>query len=175
MYFVTICTKDRKLFFGNIVKEKMQLTKIGKVAEKFWLEIPNHFPFVELDEFVIMPNHIHGIIEIAKNVGTSDVGTQDFAFSHDKISNIGTQKLVFLREYRNKLGAQSRNLSSIIRGFKIGVKKFCKNNNIIFVWQPRFYDRIIRDEKELNNIRQYIIDNLLKWELGRNNPVNLFM
>ena len=63
----------------------------------------------------------------------------------------------------------------LYNSLKIGVKKFCKNDNIIFDWQPRFYDRIIRDEKEYNNIRQYIIDNPLKWELDRNNPVNIFM
>ena len=171
LYFVTICTKDRELYFGDIINEKMRLSRIGRAVERFWLEIPKHFPFVELDEFVIMPNHIHGIIEIARdaeiqNVGTQNVGTQ----------NVGTQNFVFLQEeYQNKLGPQSKNLSSIIRGFKIGVKKFCTNNNVIFAWQSRFYDRIIRNEKELNNIRQYIIDNPLKWELDRNNPVNLFM
>ncbi|MDD5291282.1 MAG: transposase [Patescibacteria group bacterium] len=160
LYFVTICTKDRELYFGDIVNEKMQLSKIGRAAERFWLEIPRHFPFVGLDEFIIMPNHIHGIIKI-ENVGTQNVGTQNF---------------VFLQEgYQNKLGPQSKNLSSIIRGFKIGVKKFCTSNNIVFAWQARFYDRIIRNEKELNNIRQYIINNPLKWELNRNHAANLFM
>ena len=64
MYFVTICTKDREEFFGKIEDGEMVLSKIGKIAEKFWKEIPKHFPFVILDEFVIMPNHVHLIIEI---------------------------------------------------------------------------------------------------------------
>ncbi len=63
-YFVTICCKNREMFFGDVVVGKMQLSEIGKIAEKFWLEIPDHFSFVKLDKFIIMPNHIHGIIEI---------------------------------------------------------------------------------------------------------------
>lgn len=66
-YFVTIVTKNRECFFGEISKTKqMILSKIGEVAEKFWLKIPSHFPFVELDKFVVMPNHVHGIIIINK-------------------------------------------------------------------------------------------------------------
>jgi REP element-mobilizing transposase RayT len=65
-YFVTICTKDKQKYFGNIENEKMVLNEIGEIVEKFWLEIPKHFPSVVLDEFVIMPNHVHGIIIINK-------------------------------------------------------------------------------------------------------------
>lgn len=168
LYFVTICTVNRDLFFGNIFKGEMRLSEIGAIAEKYWREIPKHFPFVSLDEFVIMPNHVHGIIEI-NNAG-------DNVFSSSMRTN-GTQNLVFLREreYQNKFGPQSKNLSSIIRGFKIGVKKFCTINNILFDWQPRFHDRIIRDEKEYNNVLQYIFDNPMKWELDRNNQENLCM
>lgn len=63
-YFVTICTKDHKSFFGEVSDGKMCLSKIGGIARKFWLDIPNHFPFVDLDEFIIMPNHVHGIVII---------------------------------------------------------------------------------------------------------------
>ncbi|MFC1613267.1 transposase [Patescibacteria group bacterium] len=175
-YFVTICTKNREFYFGDIVGTQdfafiqsqpfpqLQATKIGKIAEECWREIPDHFPFVTLDEFVIMPNHIHGIIIIDDNAKTQNVGTQ----------NVGTQNLAFLREYKNQFGPQSKNLSSIIRGFKIGVTKYA-NNNLKFAWQPRFHDRIIRNDNELNKIRQYIINNPLKWELDRNNPEKLFM
>ena len=65
-YFVTICTKDREYFFGEINDDVMKLSEIGKLAENFWLEIPQHFPFVILDAFVVMPNHVHGIILINK-------------------------------------------------------------------------------------------------------------
>ena len=68
MYFVTICTKDREELFGEVVNEKMILNDVGKIANQFLQEIPKHFPFVNLDEFVVMPNHVHGILEINKNV-----------------------------------------------------------------------------------------------------------
>lgn len=159
------------MFFGDVVAGKMRLSEIGKIAEKFWLEIPGHFPFIKLNKFIIMPNHIHGIIEIDNET----VGAQNFV----RLQTAGTQNLAFLRdergEYRNKFGPQSKNLSSIIRGFKIGVTKYAKNNNIIFAWQARFHDRIIRNSDELNRIRQYIIDNPEQWELDRNNLENLYM
>lgn len=160
-YFVTICTKNHQMFFGNIVKSgteccpiyEIKLSEIGKIAEQYWQEIPKHFPFVNLDEHIIMPNHIHGIIEIDK------VGTQDF---------------VFLRQGQcaNKFGPQSKNLASIIRGFKIGVTKYVNNSDINFAWQPRFHDRIIRNEKELGTIRKYIFENPAKWHLDKDNPEN---
>lgn len=167
-YFVTICTKNKFLFFGDMVDSKMKLSEIGKIVEKYWLEIPAHFPFVKLDKFVVMPNYIHGIVQI-------DNELQNAAFG------VGTQNLAFLRgaphqcEYQNKFGPQSKNLSSIIRGFKIGVTKFAKNNNIVFAWQSRFHDRIIRNDDELNRIRKYIIDNPARWELDRNNGNDLFI
>jgi len=80
-----------------------------------------------------------------------------------------------MAEYNNKFGPQSKNLSSIIRGFKIGVKNFSNQNKMDFIWQNRFYYHIIRNEEELNKIRQYIINNPLKWELDINNPENLLM
>ncbi len=156
-YFVTICTKNRKFYFGLVVNEKNNLSDIGKIVEQYRQKIPEHFPFVKLDEFIVMPNHIHGIIIIKNNM------------------TIGTQNLAFLQEYQNKFGPQSKNLSSIIRGFKIGVTKSVRDNNLEFNWQSRFHDRIIRNDDELNNIRQYIIDNPIKWELDRNNLDNLYM
>lgn len=164
-YFVTVCCKNREMFFGDVVAAKMQLSEIGKIAKKFWLEIFDHFPFVKLDKSIIMPNHVHGIIEIDnETVGPRTIGTQNFAFLRGEHG-----------EYRNKFGSQSKNLSSIIRGFKIGVTKYAKNNNIIFAWQTRFHDRIIRNDDELNRIRQYIMDNPKKWESDRNNPENLYI
>jgi REP element-mobilizing transposase RayT len=79
-YFVTICTKDKKFYFGKIVDYEMVLNDIGKMAQKFWLEIPEHFPHVQLDEFIIMPNHVHGIIYITERI--SPVETQNFASLH---------------------------------------------------------------------------------------------
>ena len=154
----------------------MGLNEIGCIATKFWLEIPQHFPFVVFDEFVVMPNHVHGIVVIEKNAVDAetrggvetrgDVETQNFASL--RIRNVGNWK-------PNKFGPQSNNLASIIRGFKIGVTKYANQNDILFQWQPRFYDHIIRDEESLNRIREYIIYNPLKWNEDRNNSENLYM
>ena len=132
----------------------MQLLDIGKIALKYWQQIPKHFPFVLLDEYIIMPNHIHGILVIDK-----PVETQNFASLRNG----------------NKFGPQSRNLASIIRGSKIGVKKWAITHNFDFFWQPRYYDHIIRNEESLNRIRQYIRQNPLKWLEDRNNPEDLYM
>src|SRR4051812_34771123 len=119
LYFVTICTKDRLHYFGEIVEKpdketqnlvSLQATEIGNIAQDYWLKIPEHFPFVELDEFVIMPDHVHGVLFINKPDKT------DWEL--------------------NKFGVQSRNLASIIRGYKASVKKYATVNEISFAWQP---------------------------------------
>ncbi len=138
-YFVTINIKDRSPHFGSIRNEMMGLSFLGCWVWSCWYEIPFHFPFVFLDEFVVMPDHVHGIIFINR------LGTQDFG------SLTG--------QYKNKFGPQSKNLSSIIRGFKIGVTKYARRHGLDFCWQARFHDHIIRNGTELNRIRQYIRDN----------------
>ena len=116
----------------------MILNSLGNLVEKNWKEIPKHYPKVVLDEFVIMPNHIHGIIIIDNE---KDVVDENFRPLH------------------------KTDLSNVIKGFKIGISKLCKNNSFIhFKWQRSFYDRIIRNENELFNIRKYIKYNALKWE-----------
>lgn len=148
MYFVTICTRNREHFFGEVVDGEMQLSGIGIIANKYWHEIPQHFPFVNLDAFVVMPNHVHGIVIIDKNDGgCRSVETQNFASLP-----------------KNKFGPQSQNLASIIRGYKTGVKKYAAMNEINFAWQSRFHDHIIRNEKSHNTIAEYIRNNPLKWE-----------
>jgi len=162
-YFVTICTKNRECYFGDIADGKMQLSEIGEMANKYWLEIPQHFSFVKLNSFVVMPNHIHGIIVIDK----INVETQNFAPLLQKQTLPSTPK--------NRFGPQSKNLASIIRGFKIGVTKNArlyekaqyKAQDIAplpFKWQSRFYDHIIRNEKSFNKISEYIINNPENWE-----------
>ena len=144
-YFVTICCKDRRIFFGNIKSGEMQLSKIGKIAEKFWKEIPDHFSSVKLDKFVIMPNHIHGIIEIDNN---------NFYNNND---------CLYVGEYprMSKISPKPESLSVIIGSFKSITTKIVNSKfyEMGFAWQPRFYDRIIRNNDELNRIRQYIISN----------------
>lgn len=166
-YFVTICTKDREHFFGKIVDEKMRLSEIGKIANDYWLEMPKHFPFVILDEFVIMPNHVHGIIIINKrdNDDGSSVETQNFASPDTNGTyNLETQNFASLPSSTpNTFGPQSKNLASIVRGYKSAVKKYASLNNINFAWQPRFHDHIIRDKQAFQNISNYIINNPMNW------------
>ncbi len=158
-YFITICTKNRKFLFGNVINGKMILNDAGQIAQKCWLEIPNHYPNVILDEFIIMPNHIHGIIII--NVGANNN-------SPPHINNNPPQQPSLFRSPSGTIG-------SIIRGFKIGVTKWFRQNTDIYdVWQRNYYEHIIRNEQELNKIREYIINNPLKWELDKNYSKNDF-
>jgi putative transposase len=115
-YFVTICTTDHTHGFGSIANGKMKLSLLGQSALDCWYEILAHFPFVELDEFVVMPNHVHGIVLINKPY---DVETQNIA----SLQPIGS---------KNKFGPQSQNFASVIRGYKIGVTKFARQHNLSF-------------------------------------------
>ncbi|MCD2450134.1 hypothetical protein GO003_007020 [Methylicorpusculum oleiharenae] len=142
-YFVTICTAGRICHFGSIENQIMSLSELGRCAERCWLDIPNHFPFVVLHEFVVMPNHVHGILAIDKPVET--------------------QNLASLQERQNRFGPQSQNLASIIRGYKIGVSKCAKNQGINFAWQARFHDHVIRSEENYLKIAEYIQTNPQRW------------
>ena len=133
----------------------MKLSEIGQHAYKCWSDIPSHFPFVKLDVFIVMPDHIHGIIIInKKNVNDNPVGTQNFA---------SLQKTTKCVQRKNKFGPQSQNLASIIRGFKIGITKYARINKIDFNWQSRYHDHIIRNNLELERIRKYIRENPSHW------------
>ena len=155
-YFVTICTKDRELFFGDVVNGEMRFSEIGRMANKCWRKIIQRYKNVKLDEYIVMSNHVHGILNIS-------AGTR----------HVETRRGASLQEYKNKFGPLQKNsLSSIINHYKGDVRKYCNRNKYDFMWQERFYDRVIRNEEELNRIRQYIIDNPLKWEMDRNNPKN---
>lgn len=146
-YFVTICTKNRECLFGDVMNGKMILNEYGKIAQQFWVEIPNHYPNIELDEFIVMPNHLHGIIIIS-------VGIQNF------------ESLPKRNQFQHII---PKSIGSIIRGFKIGVTKWFRQNTEIYnVWQHNYYEHIIRNEKSLNEIREYIINNPINWEKDHN-------
>ncbi len=158
-YFVTLCTKDRFDYFSVIHNEKLILNTHGLYAKDCWLKIPEHFPCVNLGDFVIMPNHIHGIIFI-------DNAGEDYKRNNNHCS---LQEPV-VQSYLTK------SLSSIIRGFKIGVTKFMRENGYPdFQWQKSFYDHIVRNQKSLEKIRAYINENPVNWkkEQRENILVNL--
>jgi len=243
-YFVTICTQNRVRWFGRVKNKKMELSTIGNIANACWLEIPNHFPFVELGAHIIMPDHVHGIVVIKKN-GVEE--TQNIASllprqnmaspppehdmasppprqnmaspppehdmasppprqnmaspppehdisspppehdmasppprqnmaspppEHDMASPPPRQNMAspppehyFMDppKTKNKFGPQSKNLASIIRGFKVGVTKNARFIHPQFQWQSRFHERIIFDDKAFNNVSKYIINNPSNW------------
>ncbi|MFH1077119.1 MAG: transposase [Pseudomonadota bacterium] len=153
-YFVTICTKNRECLFGNISNGTMVLNDTGRIVQKCWNEIDEHFPHITLDEFIVMPNHAHGILLINKALNTT-VRAKNFSP---------------LPQMRQPHGT-SKTIGSIIRGFKIGVTKWIRKNNATHdVWQRNYYEHIIRNDNELNLIRQYIIINPSQWESDKENP-----
>lgn len=158
----------------------MQLTEIGKLAEKFWMEIPKHFPFVELGNFVIMPNHMPGILIIDKsNYNPIDEKSNEKNIVDEK--NIPVQTLQCkvssgklnpesgnLDENKNEIMAnispKSGSISTIIRSYKSLVTKNARKINHFFAWQTRFHDQIIRDNRAFKIISNYIENNPKKWE-----------
>jgi putative transposase len=158
-YFVTICTHEKQCFFGNIANGKIQLSAVGKIAQQYWSEIPQHSKHTYLDEFIIMPNHVHGIIIIDNPDNPRRVVPW----------NDPTDVERGLSQTMSKLSPKSGTLSVIIRSYKSSVTRWCRQNgDHVFQWQSRFYENIIRDEKSLNNIRRYIINNPAKWTEDKN-------
>ena len=150
-YFVTLCTQNRKILFGKIVDGEMVMNEGGHIAQQCWLDIPNHYPNAELDNFIVMPNHVHGIIIIKDEI-------------------VGAIHELPLRN--TKMIRRKMLLPRIIGYFKMNTSK--QINQIrktpgIPVWQRNYYDHIIRNQDELNRIREYIINNPLQWEYDREN------
>jgi putative transposase len=171
-YFVTICTRGRECFFGKIVDQRMRLSKIGDIALRFWEDIPNHSVNAGLDAFVIMPNHLHGIITIKAPDGSTITGKNGGPGTHshgcrDVACNVSTTDESGRLTDPPKPGS----LGAIVRSYKSAVTRWCRMNGYTsFAWQPRFYDHVIRDGVALQNVRRYILDNPAKWGLDGNNP-----
>jgi len=136
----------------------MELSEIGKMAYKYWYEIPSHSRFVRLGVIVLMPNHVHGIIIIDKNDdGNTVAKTQNVSIVETQnIASLHLQQLYQNQQIQsikstdcpiNQFGRQSKNLASIVRGYKIGVTKNARKINPYFCWQLHYYEHIIRDEK----------------------------
>lgn len=165
-YFITICIKTRQLFcFGDIINNKLILNDIGYIIKQCWLNIPDHFNNAYLDAFIVMPNHVHGIIRIINNKNTI---RRNVVCGRDVACNVPTDKKM------SQISPASQSLSVMIRSFKSACTKILKQQNKIFVsfWQPRFHDHIIRNEIELNFIRQYIKNNPKNWDKDGNNKIN---
>jgi putative transposase len=161
-YFITICTFQRECLFGEIVHGEMKLNDFGQVAMDCWQAIPDHFDRVILDAFVIMPNHIHGILVIPDDGrGIALQCPYKFTQHHNK-STFG--KMV------------QGSIPTIVRSFKSATTKqinILRNAIGTPVWQRNYYDHIIRDEASLNHIRRYVQTNPAVWQGDQLHPVNL--
>ena len=154
LYFVTICVNNRACVFGEVVEHEMRLNKIGNIAKREWIMTPNHRPYVVLHDFVIMPNHIHGIIKIAH---TDTVGAlRATPLQTDETVNMMSEK-----------SPKEGTLPTIIRAYKSAVSKKIHETNIQFSWQRNYYEHIVRDERSYNKISEYINANPAKWEKDR--------
>jgi len=162
-YFITVCAYNRECLFGNMQTGKIVLNQFGQIISNKWNQIPKHFLNVQLDEFIIMPNHLHGIIII---VGAKHL-TKEFS-----------KNLQYRQKNASPLhlnGTKPGSLSAIMQNFQSVTTR--KINQIrktpgSKLWQRNFFEHIIRDEKELNQVREYVINNPLEWELDKENPKN---
>jgi REP element-mobilizing transposase RayT len=182
-YFVTICSFQRECLFGEVVDGEMRLNPLGMAVDACWRSITNHFSNVQLDEFVIMPNHFHAILDIttpesdeanvgAKQGSSASPGSGDNG-NNDDDCNKGEAGGSFASPLRD--GTVSGSLSAVIQNFKsVSTRKINKmrNNPGCPAWQRNYYEHVIRNETDLANIRQYIVNNPLKWDLDENNPAN---
>ena len=150
-YFVTICTKGMLEYFGRVQNAKMELNDTGQIVQECWLDLPNHYHNCKLHTFIIMPNHIHGIIEI--------VGNGFKPFQNEQPTN-----------KRNGLKPfPTYGLSEIVRGFKTFSSKYInQKSKHKFTWQKSFYDHIIRNDNELIRISEYIEKNPMLWKQNKN-------
>ncbi len=211
-YFVTVCTRERLHFFGNIVEtlhcnvstDRMQLSPIGKIAQQFWLDIPNHFPHTYIDAYVIMPNHIHGIIVIDRpsNSNYPPKNNDDCSKNVETLQcNVSlptsapptptytpptptsapptptyTPRKDPQREFMSQISPKVGSLGTIVRSHKSIVSRYCRQNGFDnFGWQPRFYEHIICADGSLERIRQYIHNNPANWAKESKNCPNLWM
>ena len=168
-YFITIRTKNREHYFGENINKKMQLSQCGVLADVLWHEIPHHQPRVSLGEFVVMPNHIHGILildapsennignESGKNIGNDLIHVQ----TGHALSIPDTEKSESEKRFRNP---GKNTISSIIGGYKSAVTKHANRLGLENGWQTRFHDHIIRNDGEYQRISDYIMNNPLNWK-----------
>lgn len=163
-YYVTLCVKDRECLLGEILRDHVKLSRIGEIAKECWEEIPKHFPNAALDEYVIMPNHVHGIIILGNPVGTRHA-----------VSQRDTAPQLHAVSQRERFGKPvPGSLSTIMRSFKSAASKGIHSKGYsAFAWQSRFYEHVIRNAKDLDRIRNYILDNPCTWSKDENFSANI--
>lgn len=156
-YYVTIVTHQRNCLFGEVVNGEMVLNDFGKIADECWRAIPDHFPVVELGAYMVMPNHVHGIIVITDNGrGAAMLRPYDQPDINDN---------------PHKINVKPGSLGAIVRSYKSAVSyRIHKEHNATGIWQRNYYEHIIRDDKDLQNKTDYIQANPMLWDEDENNP-----
>ena len=161
-YFVTVCVQGRECLLGEIVEGRVVLNAAGRMVENVWMELPQRFSSVTLDTLVVMPNHFHGIIILQPPVGAPLAAP---SYRQNETTDQGAASSA----------PTDKTLGDMVRAFKsisaIGVNRIIDRSGQPF-WQRNYYERIIRDENELLQIRQYIRDNPVKWVIDDENPAN---
>ena len=179
-YFITICTADRAHYFGEIVNGKMVLSNTGVIADILWYEIPNHTQFVALGDFVVMPNHIHGMLILDKPDGNR-FEVEAVAALHatqpppphatppplspPPLQSPLTDQLQPTKNAQMAaISPKSNSISTIIRSYKSAVTKHANRLGLKNGWQSRFHEHIIRNREEYERISNYIITNSENWD-----------
>jgi REP element-mobilizing transposase RayT len=166
VYFCTIVTRSRECLFGDVVDSEMRVNALGQMVAECWDALPAHFANVELDAFVITPNHVHGIIVIAGDGDTVHVGAQDVRATHASP----------LRDPERPRGPKRKSVGAIIGSFKSAATKRINEMRATAgapVWHRNYHEHIIRNEKSLHAIRDYIAGNPANWVSDEENPVNV--
>ena len=185
-YYVTIVTYERECLFGEIIDNEMYLSFYGEIVQKWWNELIIHFPKLETGAFIIMPNHIHGIILITDERRGEVLSPYDNSIqnnreiTHIKDSYLGKESLT-INATTGYLGGETpplRNptLGQIVAYFKYQstkeMNKIDDAKTISKFWQRNYYEHIIRNEKELKQKIDYILDNPSRWDEDEENPLN---
>ena len=167
-YFITICTKGREHYFGEIEDGKMVLSEIGDYSRQCIEQISQHNPYAEIPLYVIMPNHLHMIVFIVESVHTLSPKNHPFK---DNLETVHAQSLQPSRWKNDNvdkemqfISKKKHRLAVTIGSLKSAITHFANQNAIDFAWQPRFHDRIIRDQPEMNRIATYIENNVANWK-----------
>ena len=156
IYFVTICAYERRSVFGRIINAKLVSNDLGRIVREWWVAIPLHFAQVALHEFVVMPNHLHGLVAIAPKPTTL----------------VGAQHCCALPPGDSSQAVKPGSLGAIVRSFKsIVARRAHKELGWTGpIWQRNYFERVLRDGKEFSDASRYIAENPMKWEWDRENP-----
>ena len=181
-YHVTLCAKNRELYFGEIVDGSMRLFEIGKYAEEQFKNVTSYYPYAEIPLFVVMPNHIHAIVVIDNHSSRRDtIDAVEYSVFH-RVSDIHRVKEDMMDDPSMDSGTPKggltgndnpmlhQRLGTVIRGLKARVTHYANEKGIGFAWQSRFHDRIIRNQKDLNETAKYVEDNVIKWKEDEMHP-----